>query len=443
MKLDRHAIGRWIETLRRDSDASVIVHADKGPLGQFSQDAEWRLGFCMTVYFFVPTDEKRDQLVAGIPIMFERFDELTQRAMTHEQHPSTGRVMKRGAKSLSTIADRFIEERSDVATISSFSAGTNESSPRFFVDADCSFKAESRPGQPLSMLNYFKVGIPTSFWRQNRALLHAWWKELIELIEPEQAYSGLSFSTPPILSRYPFFEPAEHGLCQAFYGLDVDKPFFMRGSPYCEHKMHLELGTRTPTFGTLLRGKYLDQLGGETAVRQALSGDPQFHLTPCAGGLWIEAGDEPALYPVDQGIPRHYAKLAKLMKPTRLEALWLISYLPPLPRDDCFNAASSARWLKRFDDDGDWPSPEVRFWRPDDGGASPAQGGHTRSNPDRALPGEPAPRTGWWCALALDGAAARVYLLAGQALPGPDTSARGRVVWQFDAVQDAPPPDRA
>ena len=46
-------------------------------------------------------------------------------------------------------------------------------------------------------------------------------------------------------------------------------------------------------------------------------------------------------------------------------------------------------------------------------------------------------------ALALDGPAARVYLLAGQAAPGPDTSARGRVVWQFDTTQDAPPADRA
>ena len=131
------------------------------------------------------------------------------------------------------------------------------------------------------------------------------------------------------------------------------------------------------------------------------------------------------------------------MKPTRLEALWLISYLPPLPRDDCFNAQKSARWLKRFDEDGDWPSPDVRFWRPDDGGASGTQGGGTRSNPDRALPGEPAPRTGWWRALALDGAAGRVYLLAGQALPGPDTSARGRVIWQYDTSQDGAPTGHA
>ena len=46
-------------------------------------------------------------------------------------------------------------------------------------------------------------------------------------------------------------------------------------------------------------------------------------------------------------------------------------------------------------------------------------------------------------AAVLDGAAGRVYLLAGQALPGPDTSARGRVIWQYDTSQDGAPPGHA
>ena len=442
MKLDRQAIDRWIEALRNNPEASASVPADKGPLSQFTQDAEWRLGVYMTTFFHVVDDAMQDRLIRGVPDLFAQFDDLTRQALTHEQHPKTGKVMPRGGKGLPGMLERFEKGRDDIASITAFSPSTNESSPSYFVDASLSLDEASRPRGPAAMFSYFKAGVPLDFWRENRGAIERWWLAALDLFSPAQAYCGISFSNPPLLSRYPFIEPAEFALCTAFYGLDVDKSFFMRGSPYCEHKMHLELGTRTPTFGTLLRGKCLEQVGGESAVRQALADDPQFHLTPCAGGLWIEAGDEPALYPVDQGIPRHYAKLAKLMKPTRLEALWLISYLPPLPRDDCFNAQQSARWLKRFDDDGDWPSPEVRFWRPD-GGASAAQGGHTRSNPDRALPGEPAPRTGWWRALALDGAAARVYLLAGQALPGPDTSARGRVIWQYDITQDGSPPGHA
>jgi len=437
MNLDRKAIDHWIESLRHSPEAQVTVPADKGALSQFPNDATWHLGIYFTAFFFIPDDNARNRLISEIPRLFDEFHELTQGAMTHEQHPSTGKVLARGSKGLPSIGERFEAERDDVATITAFNEVTKESSASFHMDAACSFKAESRPGGPIAKFSYFKIGVPLRFWRQHRSALINWWGDALAVLQPSQAYSGLAFSTPPILERYPFFEPTEYALCQAFYGLDVDKPFFMRGSPYCEHKMHLELGTRTPTFGTLLRGKCLDQLGGEAAIRQALADDPQFHLTPCAGGLWIEAGDEPALFPVDQGIPRHYAKLARLMKPTRLESLWLISYLPPLPRDDCFNAKTSARWLKRFDDDGDWPSPEVRFWRPDNGSASPTP------STGRALPGEPAPRTGWWRALALDGAASRVYRLAGQAFPGPEASPRGRVVWQFDAVQEGPPPDQA
>lgn len=437
MNLDRQAIDHWIEALRRNPEAPVAVPADKGPLSQFTEDAEWRLGFYMTAFFHVDDDAKQDRIIRGVPELYTRFDELTHQTLTHEQHPKTGKVMMRGAKGLPGIGERFERGRDDVASITAFSPSSKESSPAYFVDASLSLDHASRPGGPAAMFSYFKVGVPLRFWRDNRGDMRRWWLEAIELLEPVQAYCGVSFSNPPILSRYPFIEPAEFALCKAFYGLDVDKSFFMRGSPYCEHQMHLELGTRTPTFGTLLRGKYLEQLGGESAVRQALADDDRFNLTPCAGGLWIEAGEEPALYPVEQGIPDHYAKLAKLMKPTRLESLWLISYLPPLPRDDCFNAASAARWLKRFDDDGDWPSPELRFWRPPGSDATAVR------NPDRALPGERATRTGWWRALALDGPAARVYMLASQALPGPDTSPRGKVVWQFDTAQDGPPPGQA
>lgn len=55
-------------------------------------------------------------------------------------------------------------------------------------------------------------------------------------------------------------EPADYALAQAVYGYDVDKPFFMCSNGH--EGLYLDDGMRTPSFGVLVRGEYLQKLGG-------------------------------------------------------------------------------------------------------------------------------------------------------------------------------------
>jgi hypothetical protein len=279
------------------------------------------------------------------------------------------------------------------------------------------------------MLSYLTVRFPLSFWRTNKAALRGWWFDAVTAIRPEQAYAGLSLGLPPILERYPFMESAEFALARHFYGLDIDKPFFMLSSQK-DSGMHLEQGMRTPTFGVLVRGKYLEQVGGEEALRAALGSDDRITLTPCAEGLWIQAGEEPALYPIDEGIPRHVAKVARALKPARLKTLWLISYLPPLPREDCFTPPTSRRWLARFDEDGDWPGPDRRQAPPDSGAGAPAEAGAPARL--RCEAGQPCPREGYWFTPA--SVHSRRHFKAGEVMPDMN-SAWGDSIWQWDENQ--------
>lgn len=272
------------------------------------------------------------------------------------------------------------------------------------------------------MLSYLNVQLPPSFWRTHRSEITAWWTDALELLQPEQAYLGLALANPPILARWPFVETAELALAKAFYGLEVDKNFFMCSSE--RDGMHLESGQRTPAFGVLLHGEALHTLGGKAAVQAALAAaSPRFRLTPCLDGWWVEAGEEPQLYPVEGGIPPLPAALAQLTKPLRLDCLRLVSYNPNVPDERRFTPASSRRWLKRFDADGDWPSPEVRFPMP------PQPTTSNRPEILSALPGQPCPESGDWFAHQLPGRI--VHIEKGQPMPGPEFSATGQVIWHL------------
>jgi hypothetical protein len=82
-----------------------------------------------------------------------------------------------------------------------------------------------------------------------------------------------------------------------------------------------------------------------TSLRLGLQGTPGIHIRSCldGDGLWIEAGEAPALYPVEEGVPAHLRALAEALKPARLGRLWMVSFSPNLPRDDIFTPRTSAR----------------------------------------------------------------------------------------------------
>jgi hypothetical protein len=160
-----------------------------------------------------------------------------------------------------------------------------------------------------------------------------------------------------------------------------------------------------------------------TSLRLGLQGTPGIHIRSCldGDGLWIEAGEAPALYPVEEGVPAHLRALAEALKPARLERLWMVSFPPNLPRDDIFTPRTSARWLKRFDADSDWGGlvdgePPKR--------PEPCAPSRSRSS---AYAGAACPRSGNWQAPRLNNQIE--YVERGKPMPGPANTPAGAVVW--------------
>jgi Protein of unknown function (DUF3396) len=428
MNLSNEAIRDWIDRLKVDPAATAVAQPPTYPMSPFKEPATWRVSVFASAMLYTPTQKDVERVIDAIPKLYEEFESLMGAPLARTQLDS-GKVAATTAKRLDEIRRAFDQQRKDVdlETVNDYSGENRESSPVFAFEADCSFEPSSQPGGKLQMLSFVNVRLPVSHWLAHREAFDRWWRKAITLLAPEQAYMGLAFANPPILARYPFVEPAEFALANAFYGLDVDKPFFMRGSPMTKMTYYLEHGMRTPAFGAYVGPKYLPIVGGEAALRTALAADPRVTIEPIGEGLWLQAGDVPELYPFEQGIPRHVALLARALKPARLDALWLLSYVPALPREDTFDYETGRQWLRRFDDDGTWPDPKLRFEQP-----LPSQAVPRPDDPTLRCPaGEPCPRDGYWTTPAKTSSRRRFE--RGEVMPEV-VSDYGATIWVWDGA---------
>jgi hypothetical protein len=247
------------------------------------------------------------------------------------------------------------------------------------------------------------------------------WREFVletaDQLGADQVYSGFAMANPlDIGARY---EVAtwERALAPHFYGLDIDFPFGMSRA--------LQEGIRPPTWGFLLSNRWRDKLGlSRDAVRAALD-DPRIRIEDRACGQWIELGEQPSLCPVEEGVPPLQARLNQLLRPIRVKELGLVGFGEwDGDPNERFRRVDTQRWLARFDDDGDWPSREMR--RP------------VMPPPDprlRCEANQPCPREGVWFTPAQ--ADSRRFFKAGKVMPeiGGDY---GATIWQWDENQTAP-----
>ncbi|WPH13804.1 hypothetical protein [Variovorax paradoxus] len=225
-----------------------------------------------------------------------------------------------------------------------------------------------------------------------------------------------------------------------FYGIDIDHPFKMGFHANVPDETGIVLpsdlgaGLRPPTWCFMLSPIWQRKLGKpEHQIRVELA-DPRIKITAIpyprdklnpdgANGLWIELGDLD-LYPVEDGVPDVLVKANSLIRPIRCDELNLNTLDPwdgdPNPR---FGYESSLRWMRRFDDDSDWPSAEQRR-KP-----SPDEGRATASKRKPLVPGgEPCPQAGWWFTPAqLD---SRRYFDKGEIMPIIKGSSFGDTNWQ-------------
>ncbi|ATE61634.1 hypothetical protein [Thauera sinica] len=235
---------------------------------------------------------------------------------------------------------------------------------------------------------------------------HSWyvehrreWREFVlaclHLLEPEQCYSGFEIGNTGAYES----DVLERICADHFYGLDIDHPGDMgfqyhRNEKGWVNPARLGAGLRTPTWGFLLSPHWFDKLGlDELRLYEGLN-DARIRIEALPRSsdgrtsYWIELG-ELSLYPIEDGVPELPVIANRLIRPVRCDDLNLLSLDPwdddPNPR---FDFQSGPRWMGRFDEGSDWPSPERRAPRPPSAPAQPKPPALS------ARPGQPCLREG-------------------------------------------------
>lgn len=91
---------------------------------------------------------------------------------------------------------------------------------------------------------------------------------------------------------------------------------------------------------------YVDQLGGEAALREKL---PNEWITTYTGGLIVQAGDKPLLCDREQGLDvPAYRQAAQVLRPIRSTDHDGIA-MGRVDKKQVYNAAEHQGWLAHFD----------------------------------------------------------------------------------------------
>lgn len=302
-----------------------------------------------------------------------------------------------------------------------------------------------------------KLTFRHKWYNQNKSRWQSFVKECIAQLQPEHCYSGFEVGNGGfnILGAYES-DVLERVCADYFYGMDIDHLSTMAYHSYRYHRddalfypsfvegddqsrkyidpSDLGAGLRTPTWCFLLTPFWLAKLGKTAAEVRSELDDPRIEITaiPYAVGphnpsgepaLWIRLG-ELDLHPVENGVPHLLVKANRLIRPIRCDYLNLLTLDPwmddPNPR---FDYQSSQRWMRRFDEDSDWPIAEKR-----NVGSSAIRRPNVPAN-------QPCPEAGWWYTPAQ--ANSRRYFKQGEVMPsvGGDY---GATFWQWSPDQSAP-----
>lgn len=290
----------------------------------------------------------------------------------------------------------------------------------------------------LMKYSRLKLTFRHKWYRQNKARWHAFVQGCLDRLQPEHCYSGFEVGNGGfnILGAYES-DVLERICADHFFGMDIDHPSKMGYHPYWLEEGETDVtslgaGLRTPTWCFLLSPIWLAKLGKTEAEVRAELNDPRIEITAIPyrvgphnpkgeNALWIRLG-ELDLHPVEKGVPDLLAKANRLIRPVRCDYLKLLTLDPwdddPNPR---FDYVSSQRWMRRFDDDSDWPDAARR--------KSPVKTPETRLG---IHAGQACPESGYWFTPAKAGS--RRHFKQGETMPDLGT-AWGSTIWQWDDQQ--------
>lgn len=420
MMMDQAEFEDWANDLKEWPNGAYVWEAD-------GVEWEWAVGLSVSLYFHVPPEVMIEKRLASIRLWHE-YQELIGGKLTHVCNPDGGPPHRIGSKRLPDLAKEANSRPIEKAFFLSSSSTKNPvTSPDYAFDTSIRSYWDEVP----FCLSWLRLDFNYRWWLEHRDALRAFILKAATEMNAEQGYMGFGYVNPLGIGAAGDILPYEKQLAKRFYGYHFDKPFYMT-SP---HKVSrpLTFGMNTPTWGTLIGTRWLEKAGGKAAVKAQLN-HPRIRMTELPNALWIEAGDAPSLLPVEEGIPPIYSEIARALRPARADDLDFLT-LGQWDDDerDVMTPTNAKSWLARFDEDGTWPAPEVRFWQPD------PEVGSAKETQSARLPSVPAnqrcPEAGWWYTPAQ--ANSRRYFKQGETMPsvGGDY---GQTFWQWSPDQSAP-----
>jgi hypothetical protein len=408
------------ERMYSDEDIEVISEDLKAWPNSFwgDDDQDWAVSPFTSFYFLYDSEKWVDISLAMVEI-HERFATLTQQPYMFATHPESERPHPFGSKRLPDLRDFARKTKKDDHFLFKVTSEKNHrSSP---AHAGYFWKKPAymndRPERNNKRYSTIQLYYRWAWWRENVEQWREFVIETIRRLAPEFVYSGFGIATPLTYGARTETTVWERALTPHFYGLDIDDPSAM--------EMHGD-GIRPPTWGFLLEDSWRDRLQlSREQVRDFLH-QPEITVRDVANGQWIELGHEPDLYPVGGGVPPALVLANRLLRPIRNDHMTLVGF-PEWDGDpnQRFDREDSIRWLRRFDDDSDWPTKDMRHMA--------SQGrGSDKSPPQedelRAKSGEPSPTAGRW--QSVDTSETVRYYEKDELLASLD-STYGLTVWRY------------
>jgi len=382
--------------------------------------AEYTVSPFLTFYFAYEPERYLDISSRMIEVheMFERLLGYPYKVATH---PDSERPHPYGSKRLGDLREWARKKPLHRGFVFNF---TDEKNHRSSPTTAGYFWRTGHLGDGITDYSSIQLYYRWQWWLDNQEAWRRFVLEAIEKLQPEQVYSGFAMANPLEFGTRSEVTTWDRALTPHFYGLDTDYPFSMTLAP------QLPSGIRPPTWGFFLSDIWREKLSLERAdVREALA-DPRVRIEESSCGQWIELGPQPELYPVEDGAPELPVLLNRLLRPLRHPKLGLLGFGEwDGDPNERFTLADSQRWLARFDEDSDWPTPQARGWAPDAPRVEPAA--------SHVLGGEPCPRAGWWRTAARQNS--REHFEQGDSMPSFHTdTTHGSTLWQWDTDQREP-----
>jgi hypothetical protein len=154
-------------------------------------------------------------------------------------------------------------------------------------------------------------------------------------LKPDSGYGGYGFVRSVDVGTMDQAEPLIYSLARRFPGAEVDPGGY---------RMYTREGVKGDNWLTVLGSRWIDRIGGLTALRGALG--PEFVFHEYDGGLVIQAGARPQMGDSNRKIwPKLYPDLARVLKPIRITERGSFHTMGR----NRFTRETSEAWLARYD----------------------------------------------------------------------------------------------